>query len=228
MSDQSIHKLREQNKLLETELTTIKGSRSYKLAKTAAVLKNKIKKDPAGAARKALSLLIKSPARLFKLAKGGDTPSALQDAVQNRVANYHSWIVLNEPNEEDLAAQRHASQQFAHKPLISIITPVFNPPVDVLEELIESVLAQTYPYFELCLGNVGNDEGVKELLAKYVEHDDRIKVFSYEKNLGIGGDSNRVLEKVTGDYIALLDHDDTLAPNSSTMKTPILYIPTKI
>lgn len=213
MSDK-VHKLQEQNKLLEHELTAIKGSRPYKLAKTAAVIKNKLKKDPAGAVRKGLSLLLKHPGRLFKLARGGDAPSALQDAVQNRVANYHSWIVMNEPTEEELAIQRKASQEFGKKPLISIITPVFNPPADVLEELIESVLAQTYPYFELCVGNVGQNQDVKDVLARYAQQDSRIKVFTYDKNLGIGGDSNRILEKAKGDYIALLDHDDTIAPDA--------------
>lgn len=210
----ALHQLKEHNKLLEAELHTIKSSRSYKLARTAAVFKNKLREDPKGTLKKAVSLLLRKPAKLLRLAKGGSGPSAIQDVVQNRVAQYHAWIVLNEPTEEELAGQRLAVQKLTKKPLISIITPVFNPPVDVLEELIESVLAQTYPYFELCIGNVGKDEAVKELLAKYAAEDNRIKVYSFDTNLGIGGDSNRVLEKVKGDFIALLDHDDTLSPDA--------------
>ncbi|HVI68845.1 MAG TPA: glycosyltransferase, partial [Magnetospirillaceae bacterium] len=212
--DHALHRLKEQNKLLESELNIIKTSRSYKLARTAAVVKNKFRKDPGGTVKKAISLLLRKPAKLLRLAKGGSAPSAIQDVIQNRVAQYHAWIVLNEPNEEQLEQQRKAAQKFAKKPLISIITPVFNPPADVLEELLESVLAQTYPYFELCIGNVGKDEAVKKLLATYAAQDSRIKVFSFSTNLGIGGDSNRVLKKVKGDYIALLDHDDTLAPDA--------------
>ncbi len=127
---------------------------------------------------------------------------------------YREWILLHEPDEDELNIQRVTSSSFKEQPLISIVTPVFNPPVKVLEELIESVLEQTYPHFELCLGNFGEDVEIKELIEKYSTVDSRVKHYIFTENKGIGGNSNLILEEVTGEYVALLDHDDTLSPDA--------------
>lgn len=212
--DPNLRKLQDQNKLLASELEAIKSSRSYKLVKTAGILKNQVKSDPVGTAKKVAKALLRKPKQILRLARGQESNSALQDAIQNRLANYHSWIALNEPKEEELAVQREASQKLTKKPLISIITPVFNPPADVLESLIESVIDQTYPYFELCLGNFGDSQDVKDLLARYAKQDSRVKVYEFTENKGIAYNSNLILKKATGDYIALLDHDDLLSPDA--------------
>jgi len=207
-------KLEKQIRLLETELAAIKGSRSYRLARTAGVLKSKIQENPAGLTKKMFKTVMTDPRRLVRLAKGSENNTGVAAVINNRLADYHRWIALQEPNEEELEAQRKASAAFKKKPLISILTPVFDPPVDVLAELIESVLAQTYPYMELCLGNFGKSDSVKRVLDDYAERDGRVKVYEFAENLGIGGNSNLLLEKVQGEFVALLDHDDTISPDA--------------
>ncbi|MDP4252676.1 MAG: glycosyltransferase [Bacteroidota bacterium] len=99
-------------------------------------------------------------------------------------------------------------------PLISIIVPVFNTPPGVLEEMIRSVTAQTYPHFELLIVNASVDNPE---LGRHVSHlaskDPRIR-YSTTENKGIAGNSNVAIGMATGEFVAFLDHDDTLAPHA--------------
>ncbi len=124
---------------------------------------------------------------------------------------YKIWINKNEPNEIDLEAQRH--QGFEYEPKISIITPVFNIPKEILIEMIESVITQTYAKWELCIAD-GNskEQDVSELLQIYAEKDNRIKIKLLQENKGIVGNSNEALSASSGDFVTFLDHDDKLSP----------------
>lgn len=128
---------------------------------------------------------------------------------------YEGWIEAFEPSSDDLRDQKKTAKGFAYQPLVSFITPVFNPPEIILRETIDSVLQQTYENWELCIADasIGNSE-IRNLLRSYVEQDPRIKVKYLEQNDGISGNSNYGLELADGDFIAILDHDDTLAPNT--------------
>ncbi len=89
---------------------------------------------------------------------------------------YRQWISANEPAADDLSTQRAQVTQLARRPLISIIMPVFNPPAYALEAAIESVLAQTYPNWQLCLADGASaDPHVAAVLDKYA-NDERISV----------------------------------------------------
>jgi O-antigen biosynthesis protein len=99
-------------------------------------------------------------------------------------------------------------------PLVSIVTPVFDPPYPCLVQLIDSVRAQTYPYWELCLGNFGNDASIVELIRRAAAADSRIKPVWDFPNRGISVNSNRTASAATGKYVALLDHDDFLDPSA--------------
>jgi len=126
---------------------------------------------------------------------------------------YHAWITRNEPDATGLATQREEQARFKKRPLISILTPVYGPPVDVLKAMIRSVQAQTYPNWELCLvdGNSPQFE-VRELLQELAAQDERLHVQLLDRNLGISTNSNEALAMARGEFIALLDHDDLLAP----------------
>lgn len=126
---------------------------------------------------------------------------------------YQAWIVENEPTAVDLLEQQQHAQSFPTKPLISIITPVYNPPPDVLCDTIESVLAQTYGRWEFCIADASTNPVIKQLLQQYSQRDSRIRVIYLAENQGISGNSNEALKMAQGDYISLLDHDDLLAPN---------------
>ncbi|MHB1601868.1 MAG: glycosyltransferase family 2 protein, partial [bacterium] len=84
-------------------------------------------------------------------------------------------------------------------------------PEEYLKKAIESVINQTYPYWELCIADDASTEiHVKEILKYYKEKDERIKVIYRTENGHISKASNSALSLAAGDYIALLDHDDEL------------------
>ena len=119
---------------------------------------------------------------------------------------YEKWIELNEPKEEDLQKQRETN--FKNQPKISIIIPMYHTPVKFFDELVDSLISQTYSNWELCLAD-GSEEQNKKLEPIY-KKDSRIKYKFMGENKGIAGNTNAALEMATGDYIGLLDHDDIL------------------
>jgi len=125
---------------------------------------------------------------------------------------YQLWIMKNEPDQAGLQQQKKLSEQFALKPLISIITPVFNPEQEVFIGMLESVLVQTYKNWELCLADASSETYVKDIIEAYAKADSRIKVKYLKQNKGISGNSNEALSMASGEFVALLDHDDALAP----------------
>ena len=100
-------------------------------------------------------------------------------------------------------------------PLISVLTPVHDPPPHMLEEAIVSVREQTFTNWELCLVDDGSaDPEVIAVLERYAASDPRIHLERHEVAGGISAATNAALERATGEYVALLDHDDALAPDA--------------
>ncbi len=128
-------------------------------------------------------------------------------------SGYTKWIAKQLPTLSELEEQRQ--HKFAYEPLISIVVPTYNTPKHFLTEMIDSVLAQSYSNWELCIadGNSQTADTIK-LLKEYVQKDKRIKVSFLEENLGISGNTNACLELAAGEYIGLFDHDDLLTPNA--------------
>ena len=126
---------------------------------------------------------------------------------------------LRRDNQSKISAKERALQEktvFDRDIRFSILVPLYNTPTRFLEEMIDSVVAQTYPRWELCLTD-GSDEqhtNVMEMVKKRAARDKRIRYLRLEENLGISENTNRCIEIATGDYIALLDHDDVLHPSA--------------
>ena len=80
--------------------------------------------------------------------------------------------------------------------------------------MLESVRAQTYDRWELCLANAGRDGAVNLLLDELARRDARFKIVHLESNKGISANSNAALKLASGEFVALLDHDDDLAPEA--------------
>ncbi|MGE4547265.1 MAG: glycosyltransferase [Desulfurella sp.] len=104
--------------------------------------------------------------------------------------------------------------QFKINPKISIVVPTWNTKENFLTEMIQSVLNQTYPNWELCVADGASNNNTKEVLKKYAQLDNRIKVKFLNNNKGIAGNSNEAIIISTGDYVALLDHDDLLTSDA--------------
>ncbi len=125
-------------------------------------------------------------------------------------AEYRRWIARYEPSAADLVRQR--AKTFARGPLVSVVVPVFDPPAAFLEAMLRSVAEQTYGKWELCLADASTAPHVRPMLEKWASADRRVKVEFLPTNRGIAGNSNAALALATGEYVAFLDHDDTLAP----------------
>ena len=100
-------------------------------------------------------------------------------------------------------------------PLVSVLTPVHDPPLEMLEEAIASVQAQTFTNWELCLVDDGSrNPKITAALEHHAASDPRIHLQRHEHAGGISTATNTALELATGQYIALLDHDDILTPDA--------------
>ena len=101
---------------------------------------------------------------------------------------------------------------FQRRPVISVLMPVYDPPPRFLDEAIRSVRKQLYPYWELCIADdASTDPEVRRIIHEHMTADARIKVVSRSENGHISRASNSALELATGEFVALLDHDDLLA-----------------
>ena len=139
------------------------------------------------------------------------TWNKMKNNIQNgtQIPPYEIWMKFNDPTQEELEEQRKT--KFKLNPKISILVPMYNTPVNFFSELVEYMINQTYPNWELCLED-GSPEKNKEI-EEICKKDERIKYNYTGKNLGIAGNTNEALKNATGDYIALLDHDDLLPAN---------------
>ena len=127
--------------------------------------------------------------------------------------NYAEWVAEHEPTADDLEKQRRESNAWDRRPKISLLIPLFDPPAEFLNQLFASVVAQTYENWEACVVDGGSkNREMLESLRRWMKADARIRVQRLEENLGISENTNRALRVATGDFVALVDHDDALAP----------------
>lgn len=99
---------------------------------------------------------------------------------------------------------------------ISILVPLYNTPKQFLKEMLDSVCYQTYRNWELCLADGSDAEHsyVGKICRQYASADSRIRYQKLSENRGISDNTNQCAEMATGEYIALLDHDDILLPSA--------------
>jgi len=128
---------------------------------------------------------------------------------------YKRWVEAREPDAKELDQQHLQAELLPQHPLISILTPVYNPPLRILTETLESVKNQTYATWQCCLANGDpTNKEVTTLLDRYAAADPRFKVVHLNENLGIAGNTNAAVALATGEFVAFLDHDDLIAPNA--------------
>ncbi len=123
------------------------------------------------------------------------------------------WIDEHEPNQAQLTMQTETAKQFSYSPLISTIVPIYKVPREVLHETLTSLERQTYANWQACLVWADTEDLVGwEWLKKRTVLDQRFKIKLLEVNGGISVNSDSALELADGEFIALLDHDDTITP----------------
>ena len=129
---------------------------------------------------------------------------------------YHGWLRLYDPTDKaSMAALGQKIEDLGITTTFSVVMPVYNPPLDYLRQAIESVQAQVYPHWEICIADDASpNAAVRELLTELAAQDPRIKLVFREKNGHISAATNSALEIATGDYVALMDNDDLLPPHA--------------
>ena len=126
---------------------------------------------------------------------------------------YGPWYEAYIPDAAELEKQK--KHKFGYTPQISVAVPAFRTPEVFLRQMIQSLLDQTYPNWELCIANGSpEDTAMAAVLKEYSSRDRRICVRNLDENLGIAGNTNAALTMAGGEFVGLLDHDDLLAPNA--------------
>lgn len=137
----------------------------------------------------------------------------LSERMEPEEVPYGPWFEKHRVTEKELAKQR--ARKWEQAPLLSIVVPAYRTPGEFLKQMIDSLLAQSYSNWELCIANASpKDETMKEILEDYRQRDGRIRVKKLDENLGIAENTNAALEMARGDFVGLLDHDDLLAPDA--------------
>ncbi len=119
---------------------------------------------------------------------------------------------LSQSSREAIRRKEERKRDYS-QPSISILTPTWNSSLDWFVETVLSVLNQSIPDWEWCIVDDGSKQAeIRNVLAGLAEKESRIKVLLSEDNGGISAATNKALNMATGEFICLLDHDDTLAP----------------
>ena len=121
--------------------------------------------------------------------------------------------------EENFADRATIFKQHSIKlpnaPVFSIVVPLYKTPKTLFDEMLGSVLHQSYERWELLLVNASpEDDALSGAVAGASKRDPRVKVLTLEKNLGISANTNAGVAQTTGEFVCFLDHDDTLEPDA--------------
>ena len=132
------------------------------------------------------------------------------------IRGYRDWIAANDTlTDADRAEIRDHIRLLRTAPLFSIVMPVFNAAEGPLREAIDSIRRQLYEHWELCIADDASQGArSRRILEDYARRDPRIKVTFRETTGGISAASNTALSMATGDWVALVDHDDTIAEHA--------------
>lgn len=193
-------------------LDNITSAKTFKIWQAYCRIRKKILGNPLVIFKGIKILITKGPKGLIQKLK-------IIDEREQRIVDlnvqYQIWLKKHAPTKEELEKQKELSKKFKYRPKISIITPVYDPKEKWLRACIESVLNQTYDNWEFCIADDASTKPyVKKVLEEYKKQDKRIKVVYRKKNGHICRASNSALKLATGEFIALLDHDDGIAPHA--------------
>lgn len=213
LSQVSLERQKYQSALMHTQdfLDSIQKGRSFRVLRKMWGLRDTML--PAGTARRAL----------YHRLVGGVPPIPSHHHMGHDLSNYEqkwsqrfeTWRNTSEPCAMELQQQREHMYEIEGTPLISVVTPVFRVGAHVLKETIESVQAQSYGKWEMVLVIDDHESvDVKNLIGTKSLEDRRIKYRTIATNTGISEATNAALEIASGEFIALLDHDDLLTPDA--------------
>ncbi|MBR5127966.1 MAG: glycosyltransferase [Roseburia sp.] len=136
------------------------------------------------------------------------------EKLRSQKISYDKWYKKHAMTAEQEKAQREDVKNWQNTPMVSICVPLYKTPEAYLCEMIDSVVKQTYPNWQLCLADGSPDEKLHELIKERYGVENRIRYRHLEENLGIAENTNKAFEMAEGEWISLLDHDDILPPEA--------------
>lgn len=141
------------------------------------------------------------------------------------IGPYRVWVERYDTlGDTDLLSLKSELATLDATPVVSILMPVFNPNIEWLEQAVVSVTKQIYPHWQLCIANdASTDPGLVTLLDAYAASDSRIVVTHRNLNGHISACSNSALLLANGEWVALLDQDDLLAPDALLRVTMAIH-----
>lgn len=211
---------------LRQQIISIEMSRSWRLVQL--LRQNRQKVVPPGTLReKFLVLSVRCIEVLLtggiwtllrKIAKRLTGPITSEMGPGIQVYKYQQWLDDNAITDRVRGLMGADLEYMSDKPPISFVMPVYNPPLQFLRDAIKSVQSQLYKNWELCIADDGSTHEVAQILDVFAAEDKRIRVFHSPINEGISAATNHAFELVSGEWIAMLDHDDLIA------ETALYYI----
>ncbi len=133
-----------------------------------------------------------------------------------KVDRYPEWVHQYDTiSDEERAVMRSYCETLSYKPLISVVLPIYNVPERFLRVVIESVMRQNYPNWELCIADDNSpNQSVRDVIKEYASKDPRVKYLFRDTNGHIAEATNSAATLASGEFIAFLDHDDELAEHA--------------
>ncbi|MBC3949224.1 glycosyltransferase [Pseudomonas folii] len=196
------------------------AARALRMAKRATTLLRSIVQRNGGlsnALKKALKTLRSGgiselKARILNSRIGYGQTATANNLDETPEEGYAAWVrAFDTLTNEDRDKARTDIAQWHNAPLISILMPVYNPPLEMLEEAVKSVQTQLYTNWQLCIADdASTNPQVKACLKRLSKTDKRINVVYREKNGHICNATNSTLDIAKGEYVALMDNDDLL------------------
>lgn len=215
----TINKIREEKCVLETHNIVLQQRLTGARRKPVQLLKDKL-------LYKLLRTLAKSrlplrPRTRKRFARSADKRNPRRDDFSSpttREIQPYSYDELrmswNGLRKEPTTKLLQELSRLPHKPVISVVVPVYNPEIPLLSAMIQSVQNQSYERWELCIADDCSNGEVRNFLSDVATTDSRIKLVLRQENGHISRATNSAINLATGDFLALLDHDDQLDPDA--------------
>jgi hypothetical protein len=204
--------------LLERQIALMQATRGWRILERMRRLRNKV--VPSGTMRREAPL---NPMHIVRMVRDKGFRESVREVSahlrcffcsKRREADsqqaYRGWLDNNVITESVRRLMKSDLDQMSIKPVISVVMPVYNTPRVFLEEAVESVRSQIYENWELCVADDGSTPEVAQLVDTLAKRDKRIKVVHADKNRGIASATNLAFELASGEWVAMLDHDDLL------------------
>jgi len=194
--NQEARRNRERLESLEREVSALRGSRSRRMANLLRSL------DPRGLVR-----------RLIMRNRDRDAGQVAGWRRDHRSAQYRASLERNRPAAADMEKLRQRIRALRRTPLFSVLVPVYRPDPEHLRQALDSVRAQVYENWEVCLVEDAPEDDIVERLLDSLA-DPRIRAAKMPGHAGISAATNEAMDMARGEFVAFLDHDDMLAPEA--------------